>query len=152
MVRLNEGGKIDLRIQTGKSGKENSALIRKVPYPYHYLDGPVLCAVKFNQVKVIESFALNYCLFCKLEWKTCLMFHVEEVDGEREPAVFVSDKAEWERHGVVGRLGRDEELNISLDVAKAIHNPEKIVYPAYKEGIQEWLDHSVAKAKDKGKL
>ena len=138
-ILVHPDGKVEISI----GAKARNISPHTIRYPYHFLWDGVLCAVKFNKMKVVSSFALNYHLFCE-KWDTCLMFHVDE-----KAAVFVSGRDEWEQMGVVESFG--QEVNISLEVDVARHVPVEIISPILGPKFMNWLDDSKALAVSRGK-
>lgn len=96
----------------------------------------VLCAIKFSRLRDIDSFALNYHLFCE-EWDTCLIFHVSE-----DQVIFISGREEWEKDGEIESCG--QEVNITLRVDRTRHVSESVIRPILGEKFSEWLEDSKA--------
>lgn len=114
MMQVMPNGEIHIDIKSSNSSIRQP----RIRAPYHQLlgasGGQVLCALKRNIHHAMDSFALNYDLFC-IDWKVCLIFH----ETEKGRFGFITRREDWESGGLVGVQG--QEVQIFLSTSK--HQP-----------------------------
>ena len=139
-ISVKPNGFIELEIKS-KDKEIGNITVR---YPYHFTSGVVLCALKLNQHRTTDSFALNYDLFA-MEWETFMLIH--EINDV--PYVYVTSRDEWEKNGEVRSENR--EVQVFLPTVNfqrfGVVTMKSIVSPSFIN----WIDDSVAECKRKRK-
>ena len=134
-IQVDDKGRIAVQVRA-KSRRIGDV---KVPYPYHFLDGDVMCALKINEMRMksdveAKTFGLTYNLLC-LPWSVCVLVHKYRGDGV--PMVAVTSRGEWE-HGEMNAYNR--EVQIFISVANERQMPLDMARAVSKDGVAKWME------------
>lgn len=133
-IQLDDRGRITVQVRA-KSSRIGDV---RVSYPYHFMDGNTLCALKINEMRMksdvdAKTFALTYNLMC-LPWRTCVLVH--KYRGEGVPLAVVTSRDEWER-GEMNAYNR--EVQIFLKVSNERQMPLEMAMNVAREGVAKWM-------------